>query len=960
MILIAVRPSLANEPPDAKRQEFFEAKIRPVLIKYCYECHSESSKPVQGGLRVDAAEAFRRGGDSGSPFEGQPSETLLIEALRYESLEMPPDEKLPERVVKDFERWLADGAFDPRVGTSTTDDAPSIEERIEAARTEWAFRRPRREPPPQVMEADWSRHWIDRRVQAAREAQGLRPVGDADREVLARRLYFDLTGLPPTPEQLRQFLDDPSPDAYPRLVDRLLAAPAFGEQWGRMWLDVARYADSNGGDFNATFHEAWRYRNYVIRTFNQDRPFDAFIREQLAGDLLPAETNEQASEQLVATGFLMLGPKMLSERDKAKLEMDVVDEQIDSVGRAFLGLTLGCARCHDHKFDPISTSEYYGLAGIFRSTQTLDGEIQKYVSNWTRQPLPVDPAHREAVKEHEQRLKELNKQLADAKKTVQKQQKLVAEAEAKLRGDRWIVDDVDAKKTGEWKKSTYSQPYFGAGYVHDDNKDKGKRSIRFEFKPPVDGEYEIRVAYTGSGGRAGKVPVVVEHAKGSTEIELNQKKVPSLAPFEPIGRFQLAKGQTASVTLLNRGTQGHVIADAVEFLPPAKFVKRQPPGDREPLLAAQQQLATVQEAEKQLQATVAELKKNAPAPLPKALAPREAKEIGDCHICVRGEHQNLGDVAPRRFLQVATVGPTPSIPEDRSGRLELAEWIADGDHPLTARVIANRVWQRMLGAGIVRSVDNFGRLGDPPTHPQLLDELAIELVQHNWSIKHLVRQIALSRTYQMSSSHDAEATARDPSNRLLWRAHRKPITAESIRDAMLLVSGQLQRTVADSPVANLGTLVTKNNPDDKGYTNKTTATRTLYTPIIRNELPPLLTVFDFADPDFVVGRRPTTTTPAQSLLMLNSPFVRETATKTAERVVDEAQEVESNVTALYQTLFGRSPSNQERRRAIEFLLSSENEPSATEDPNERTRRRREAWTQLTHAMLASTEFRMVD
>ena len=429
---------------DAKQIEFFETRIRPVLIKSCYECHSSDAEELSGGLSVDSAAALLTGGDSGPALvAGKPDDSLLLEAIRYEGLEMPPDGRLPESVIRDFEKWISDGAADPRTKPESEPHAPQDID-IEKGREFWSFRPVRQQNPPQTSNSNWARTSIDTFVLAKLEQAQLKPVADASTETLVRRLHFDLTGLPPSAEDVQRLTSEWSDETYVQLVDELLASEQFGAHWGRHWLDVARYADSNGGDFNATFHNAWRYRNYVVDSINDDKPFDQFVREQIAGDLLPYESEKQRAEQIVATGFLMLGTKMLSERDKDKLRMDVVDEQVSTVGSSFLGMTLGCARCHDHKFDPIPTEDYYALAGIFQNTRTLEGESQKYVSTWKKVALPAAEDDVQRIEEHQSQLKELESELKQTKADL-------AAAEKKLRllsssGNSLIVDDQDAEK----------------------------------------------------------------------------------------------------------------------------------------------------------------------------------------------------------------------------------------------------------------------------------------------------------------------------------------------------------------------------------------------------------------------------------------------------------------------------------------------------------------------------------
>ncbi|MCA9054386.1 MAG: DUF1553 domain-containing protein [Planctomycetaceae bacterium] len=936
----------------ADEVEFFEAKIRPVLIEHCYRCHSAEGEGVKGGLRLDHAQGWKVGGDSGpAVLPGKPDESLLIESIRYASYEMPPDGQLPASVIADFETWVRMGAPDPRTDAPALDKGPRAVD-IAAGREFWSFRPLAPGKTPDVQDANWPQTWIDRFILAGLEAVSLAPSPDQDAARLLRRLSYDLTGLPPSVEELHEFQQAARSDlqsAVVAAVDRRLQSPEFGEHWGRHWLDVARYADSNGGDFNATFHDAWRYRDYVIRTFNEDKPFDQFVREQIAGDLLPYTTDAEREEQLVATGFLMIGPKMLSERDKDKLRMDIVDEQVSTVGGAFLGMTLGCARCHDHKFDPIPTHDYYALAGIFRNTQTLDGESQKYVSDFCRVPLPIEADHAAALETHQKLLKSIDKRLATAKKQLEELKALATST----RTLGVLVDDIDAMKVGDWKASTHVNRFVGQGYVHDDKQAKGEKSITYTPDLPQTGEYEVRFAFTASSGRDRKVPVHIHHSSGETVIYLDQTKEPPIEKlFVPLGRFAFEAGTGGHVTVSTAGTTEYVIADAMQFIPVDELEQPQTEG-----LAADQQAERQQlEADiKQLESQQADAKKSAPPPAPQAIAVREEEAIGDYCVCIRGEHNRLGSEVPRGFLQVALFDEPPALSEAESGRRELADWIADPRNPLAARVFVNRVWAWLLGEGIVRTVDNFGTLGDSPSHPELLDRLAHEFVAHNWSVKHLVREIVLSRAYWQDSRHRTDGFAADPENRLLWRTNRKRLPAESLRDSMLLMSERLDAARGGNPVAGLGVLVTQNRADDQGYERGESTQRSVYMPIIRNELPTMLSAFDFADPDFVTGRRTETNVPAQALLLLNSPFVKAVARSTAERLLEEGSgDNAGRVIHAYELILSRTPSGTEIDRALEFL------ETLGVEGGEEDGQAVAAWATLLHALYASTDFRLLD
>ena len=942
----------------ADERAFFESRIRPVLVKHCYECHSAESKEIKGGLRMDSKAGLLKGGESGpSLVAGKPEESLLLEALRYESFEMPPAGRLPKNTIADFEKWIKTGAYDPRTeepAKTPAKTAAAID--IEAGRQFWAFQPVKKTDPPGGLDSNWPRTDIDRFILVKLEEAGLKPAPDADRRTLVRRLYFDLIGLPPTPEEVEAFLSDDSPKAWERLVDRLLASKEFGVHWGRHWLDVARYADSNGGDFNATFHNAWRYRDYVIDSYNRDKPYDEFVREQVAGDLLPAETDPQKAEQIIATGFLMIGAKMLSERDKARLTMDVVDEQVNTIGQAFLGMTLGCARCHDHKFDPIPTADYYALAGIFESTETLKGESQQYVSTWPRRNLPTSEEHLAAVTKYEAQLKKLNASLSAAKKRKADLEKSVAKLKA---GERSLtIDDSEAKKIGVWKESTYSPGFVGTGYIHDDQSEKGEKYVEYTIKIPRAATYDVQLSYTAGGGRAANVPVSIKHADGELEVLLNEQEKPSIENlFASLGKFSFTDKQPAVITIATQGTKGHVIADAVRLVEldqNGKPVRTQIDPENPALRKAQTDLKNAAGEQQGLEAELKELEKNAPPPLPQAIAVTEAPTISDCAICIRGEHENRGPIVPRGVLQVASWGEVPNFDSKESGRKQLGDWLAHPKNPLTARVYVNRIWYHLLGQGIVASVDNFGQLGDRPSHPELLDNLATDFITDGWSTKAVIRKIVLSRAYRMSTRHDEAAWNADPENHLLWRANRRRLPAEAIRDSILAISGKLDRSPGGSPVEGLGTLVTQNTAEQAKFERKTTERRSAYLPIIRAEIPPMLLVFDFADPDLVTGRRPVTNVPAQALLLLNSPFVMEQAQHAADRFqIGESSDPESVIRRTYEWVLSRPPTTAEVSRAKDFL-------KAAEKDSEKNEKSLSPLAQLVHTLFASTEFRMLD
>ena len=797
---------------------------------------------------------------------------------------------------------------------------------------------------------------------------------------MVARVTFDLIGLPPTPEELAAFDKDASADAFGKVVDRLLASPHFGERWGRHWLDIVRFAESSGGGRSLIFNEAWRYRDYVISSLNGDKPYNQFLTEQIAGDLLPSKSLEHGEEQMVATAFWMLGATNYEEQDKKVLEMDVVDEQLDTMGRALMGMTIGCARCHDHKFDPIPTRDYYALAGILRSTDML---IHENVSRWTERALPQPPEQEKAWDVHFTAVTDLQKQIKTAKDAVKKMSADVVDlkkgpiAAKNLPG--LVLDDTQAKRIGEWTASKFSGSFIGEGYLHDGDKDKGEKTLTFTPEFSKAGTYEVRLAYVPGKNRASNVPVKILHLDGDYAGKIDQQQTPSLdGRFVSLGRFPFDETNQWFVMISNEGTDGHVVVDAVQFLPvdgvdavaktadagKAKDADKPgdvkstdtKPADNKPVESATKPKENdavtaknreIAEMEKQLKVMQAK----AP-PHPLAMAVKDAKTIDDCAICIRGNVHQRGDKIPRGFLQVASVGPLSELPSSESGRRELADWITRPDHPLTTRVLVNRVWQHLFGDGLVRTVDNFGNSGELPSHPELLDNLAVKFVDEGWSIKKLIRSLVLSHTYRQSSAARADLAAGDPENRLLGRMHRRRLDAEAIRDSILVVSHQLNETIGGQTIRPPEkSAANQANPVEYGYVF-TDVRRSVYTPLFRNRLLELFETFDFADPNSVVGRRNVSTVAPQALYLLNNPFVMDQAEKAA-KVGLESPNLSKNerIEQAFLTTLGRSPTKKEQALALSAVSSAkEDDPQAN----------LAAWQRLYQALFGCIDFRYLD
>ncbi|GAB5440389.1 MAG: DUF1549 domain-containing protein [Fuerstiella sp.] len=918
------------------RADFFEKKIRPVLIEHCYKCHAADSKNVRGGLLVDSETGLLTGGESGAAIvPGEPDESLLLSAMKHESFEMPPDQRLPDEVIADFERWIRDGAVDPRKGGQT------IERRtidLAAGRKFWSFQPVKDVPIPPAGDR-WARTPIDRFVAARMETAGLHPGEDAKASVVLRRLHFGLTGLPPTADDILNFeaawQQDPDA-AIDRVTSELLERPEFGERWGRHWLDVTRFAESSGGGRSLMFPDAWRFRDYVIDSFNQDKPFDQLIREHIAGDLLPWDTEAQHDEQVTGVGYLTLGPTNYEQQDKELLRMEVVDEQIDTMGRTFLGLTLGCARCHDHKFDPVPTADYYALAGIFRSTKTLvPGNVSGYVTTALKATGPAT-SDLEAWTKTE---RELKQQIEILKQKIGPQTLPRSVASKSVSGI--VVDDVSASFEGQWKKSDHTASYVDAGYQHNEGRMQG-HSVRFEVPVSEAGRYRVFVSWSAGPNRSSAVPVRVVHADGYKEITVNQQKAPAFdGLFHELGTFPFTDDDPAQISInAANAAAGVVIVDAVRLLPETEAVV-----DSEHQAPTETERQRLQTLEQELKAHTAK------KPKPElVMSVHDQEQPADWHIHVRGGIRSLGPIVPRGIVSVAGSfdkdgKPVPlQIEDGTSGRRELAEWIASPDNPLTARVFVNRVWHYLLGEGLVRTPDNFGATGVAPTHPELLDYLARTFVEEDqWSVKRLIQRIVRSRVYRLQS----EINPADPDNRLLTRAFRRRLEAEALRDAMLVVSGELNRDKRGG--RSIGRLTTYDNGYDHGKYDQ--HLRSVYVPSFRNSMLEFFDVFDVANSNLVVGRRSVSTLPAQGLYLMNSPYVMERATQAAKSFVQTVSADPGSETQLVQTAtlitLGRRPTAKESAILQEYVRSAGLSSDA-------------GWSAVFQALFGSIDFRYID
>ena len=892
-----------------QRTDFFEKKIRPVLSKNCYECHSAKSKSLKAGLLLDRKAGWVRGGKNGAVIHpGKPDESILMNALKYDNheLQMPPSGKLSETVLADFEKWISMGAPDPR--NSSMEEVFAVgglkAKSLKEGREFWAFKPIKLPLLPAVQKGEWIQDEIDRYILRGIEEHDLEPSQKAKPTTLLRRIFFDLTGLPPSPQDIKDYQNSSSQESFENVVNKLLESPRFGERWGRHWLDVARYADTTGGGRNNPFPNAHRYRDYVINSFNNDKPFDQFIIEQIAGDLMPSSTDEEYNEKLTGTGFLALGPHNYELQDKELLRMEVVDEQLTAVGKAFMGLTMDCARCHDHPFDPISITDYYSMAGIFRSTNSLvPGNVAGFHERELRDEF------REQREQYDQTLASLEKRLKDAvnlfKALGGKESNSNTRSLDPLTLEGIVVDELAVMKKGNWKLSTHTPGYVGSGYHHDNNTGKGNKSITYRANISKGGEYDVQVSYTDGSNRSKKTPITVMHADGEQKIYIDQTKPPAiLGTFTSVGVFRFEPIERDVVQITTEGTEGYVIADAIRLVAienkygVPNFSDK--PKETEHDLVAQKKLADAQKSVEKLKGEIEIHKKSQPPKVARVMSVLEQEKTGDWHIHLRGGIRNLGPLVERGFLKVAIpkgASSVAEIPDSSSGRLQLAKWIASSNNPLPARVYANRIWHHLFGRGIVASTDNFGEMGDRPTHPELLDYLAKYLIENNWSSKSLIRKIVLSSTYQMTTNVSAIAQKIDPENNLFSRQNRKRLEAEAIGDAMLLAGGQIS---ANHPVLE--------------------KRRFIFQKLNRNNLSELFEVFDYPNPGLVSGNRNISSVPTQALYMMNNEFVIKQARLVSEIIEKkETNDLNGKITLAFLKCLGRLPNAEEMKTSLLFL-----------------------------------------
>jgi hypothetical protein len=955
LLLCAVFDSHAragNTAPDGA--EFFEKKIRPILADNCFKCHSTAQKK-KGGLLLDSRATALKGGDTGpAVVPGDPAASLLIKAIRSDDpdVKMPRGGKLSEEQIADLTLWITMGATWPDakavklVATKTFD----LKERSR----HWSLQPVQRPPLPKVGNAVWCLSPIDRFILAKLEGNGLKPAPSADRRALLRRVTFDLIGLPPTPEETEAFLNDDSPQAFAKVVDRLLASPHYGERWGRHWLDLVRFAETQGHEFDFELPEAYIYRDYVIRAFNADVPFDQFVLEHVAGDLLTSprrHSTERFNESVIGTGFWHFGEAKHSPVDVRGDQADHLDNQIDVFSKTFLAMTVACARCHDHKFDAISTKDYYALSGYLQSA--------RYQRAFIDEPEPI----RKKIA----RLKDIQsqiKRLVGFDETGSERSPRQAETGERKAGHTIFAD---------FRTESY-QNWFVSGEAFGDGPSQ-PGSVRLQPNP----KQPVRTLVSPGIAHSGLVSDKLQGVLRSQTFVIDRKKI----HYRVLGHrgqinliidgYQLIRdpiyggltlrvdhgdklqwrtmdvsmwlGHRAYVEIVDDGP-GYIGVEQIVFSddgPPWATEVGGRPGPEvkgEDVAGIQPLLAEYQRIEDSL------------TPGRRAMAMESGTPV-DERVFIRGNHKNLGDVVPRRFLEVFGLGGSTAKPENgrsEPARLALAKQLVSPANPLTGRVLVNRLWQHHFGEGIVRTPDDFGLLGQTPSHPELLDWLADEFVRQEWSLKKMHRLMLLSSTYQMASRADLRADELDPDNKLLHKMPIRRLEAECIRDAMLAVSGRLDKKMFGpggmpflTPfMAGRGRPATSGPLDGDGR-------RSIYLNVRRNFLTPMLLAFDYPTPFTTIGRRGVSNVPAQALTLLNNPFVLQQADVLGKRTAsDRGLSAKARIGRMYEAAYARPPSDEELAEALAFVEEQARANGNIDDER--------VWADFAHVLFNLKEF----
>jgi hypothetical protein len=910
LTLVTASMCLAQVP--SEQAEFFEKKIRPVLAGNCYGCHNSKMKTPMGGLQIDTRDGLLRGGDSGKAIiPGDPESSRLVQAISYtHDLKMPPSGKLSGAQIEDLTAWVKMGAPDPRIAPAAAPPVAAKRYDFTEGRKFWAFQPVKKPALPSVKNQSWVQSPIDAFLLSKLEENGLTPAAPADKRVLLRRVTFDLIGLPPTLAEIDAFLKDTSPKSFEKVVDRLLASPHYGERWARHWLDLVRYAETNGHEYDNDKLAPWRYRDYVIRAFNEDVPYDQFVREHIAGDQLASKRLRKdgaAWESPLGTTQFWFNEVLNSATDSEKSRADDVDNQIDVAGKTFLGLTVACARCHDHKFDPIPTADYYALAGVFRSTDLREAVLDS-------------PERAAKIADLSRRIRELQGQVESK-----------ARIPISYRPEDKIFERFEEPSFGKWVTQGAA---FGEGTVNGaaDSEAAGSDVFAGTLTSPkfkTGKELYLHVRIGGSKGDTTlkergplRFTIVADGYKG-------QHIVPDGGPTKwKTLKLTFERERTCYFEIVDRERNGHIVVDEIVFSSLPK-----PPSDSEPM--AKPEISSAHREE------IAKLEAQVPESEFAMIA--EDRDCRNARLNIRGNHKNLGEEVPRRFLQVIAGEQQPPITSG-SGRLHIANWMASADNPLTARVMVNRIWKHHFGNGIVRSTDNFGKMGEAPTHPELLDYLASRFVESGWSVKAMHRLIVLSSAYRMSSAAGDQSKKVDPSNKLLQHMPVRRLEAEEIRDSVLATAGTLDPRIFGPSVPPHISEYQDGRGKPKTGPLDGAGRRSIYIQVRRNFMTPLFVAFDYPTPISAIGSRTVSTVPSQALMMMNNEFIAQQAARWAEHVMASVPDPGARVQQMYTTAFARPAEAQEVASILAFVN------------NRQSRAESAVWTDVAHVLFNSAEF----
>ncbi|MGY8652783.1 MAG: PSD1 and planctomycete cytochrome C domain-containing protein [Verrucomicrobiia bacterium] len=926
----ALSPTNA-EAASARETAFFEQYVRPVLARECYRCHSEKEDSRKGGLTLDTRDGIRKGGDSGpAVVPRNPSKSLLVKAIQYhdKDLQMPPkNKKLKSADINALTQWVLLGAPYPD-GSAPANTAWTYNDQTLG---HWAFQPVRKPPVPNTLHKDWVKTPIDSFIAQKLEEKNIEPQKMAGKRTVLRRLSFDLTGLPPTLEEIAAFEKDTSERAYEKAVDRLLGSKHFGERWGRHWLDVARYADTKG-DANRSevrlYPYAWAYRDYVVTALNDDKPYDQFILEQLAADQF-VKVGKAKPDSWAAMGFLTLGNRFDGNRE------EIFNDRIDTITKGLQALTVSCARCHDHKFDPIPQSDYYALRGILMSSQEL-GEDELPLLAHTANTKSA--AYKSFVTEYQKRHGNLEKfYREDVNKWLGKMRKhsqpfLVALAKYprdRRKGNEYLAKyNTDREKGGQKlsKDDKLNRDDIRYGYDHWRNVvaqgGNGRRvGLHAIFKPWVD---FVNLSRSGVGNFRSKAPGMARKiaARKDAYKRVNPRLAHAfrgVAPrnIEDVARiygslFRKAEDQMETQNKI-RTTSSRLMDSQLEAFRGVTYMAG---SDLDPVRARKQSpfdkvrrfvSRGMQGQEVRLKTSIAELEMTHPGAPARAMVMKDKGKPENSRLFIRGETRSPGEMVPRQYIKIVDSKRRP-YPATDSGRVRMALEIADKDNPLTARVMVNRIWQHLFGEGFVPTPDDLGVQSDPPSHRELIDYLSAEFMEKGWSIKKTIKQIVMSSVYRQTSDGNARYAQVDPQNRLLWRQNIRRLEFEPLRDSILAIGGTLDKTIGGKPF---------------NLKDENSRRRTIYARIDRGSLPEVFNHFDFANPDMTSGKRYDTTVPQQALFMMNSPLVIELAKKLVNRKDFMAlKEPEARIKLLYELIFQRSADEQDIEMGISFIGDS--------------------------------------